>query len=589
MAADGVRGETAGESILTRLIGDEAEIDLVISDADLGLGHAAAFEVGLTELQLPRGVFLHHDGTVRNRAGVDKSNVHRPTCGDGVDGFAMGETVEVHAVIRGVEDGDEGNFHRLGFVAELEEIGGGNTCEEFLFESWDFTASGVCVMPSGRWVCRRGRGLGNGESGQCQSGSEEDFVHAGMAIRACAVRFVESLVLKASFDRIRPNVIISIIMNFRSLSVHLPTLIALAHLAGFSVVVASEPTAEEQYWLELLNRARRDPQGELTRLTNYSTPTTFASQASNDPNIAASLATYGTNAETLASQWSSLSAAPPVAWSSGLGNTATSYSQLMVSSDRQSHTLDGNNEEDLDLRLVGSSGYGPNWLDLGENLYASAQSVLHGHAGFILDWGDENGEVTPGYGSGIQSPAEHRINSLYSTFKEVGIGVISSGIPGTNIDATGPIVVTQHFGSQFVQNGVNFSATSILTGVVYRDDLLHDDFYTPGEGMAGEVVDVYVNGALSPLFSGFTNTAGGYNIALAGLITGDQVRIEAPGSGLASQTFLITSSVEQYGAQPVTFYDNLYAGFQAAAPVPEPGSAMLLLLATVLPRRRARR
>jgi uncharacterized protein YkwD len=337
------------------------------------------------------------------------------------------------------------------------------------------------------------------------------------------------------------------------------------------ILRGADPTADEQYWLELINRARSDPPGELERLTNYASPTTFAAQASDDPNIAASLAAFGTDASLLADQWATLQTAPPLAWSAGLANTATTYSQLMISSDAQSHTLDGIAEQDLDLRLVGGTGYGANWADLGENLYAGAQSVLHGHAGFLIDWGDENGPSLPGYGSGIQSPADHRVNVLYYAFKEVGIGLVTNGIPGTNTNATGPYVVTQHFGNQFVQAGLDLISNAILTGVVYEDNLLADHFYSPGEGLGGVPVDVYVNGSLAPVFSGVTNAVGGYNIELAGLVTGDQVHVVAPTTGLVGQDFTIDSSTLSYGSQSVTFYDNLHAAFEAVpTPVPEP-------------------
>jgi uncharacterized protein YkwD len=358
-------------------------------------------------------------------------------------------------------------------------------------------------------------------------------------------------------------------------------------LAGLSQLKAAEPTAGEQYWLELLNRARSDPQGELTRLTNYSGPTTFGSPASNDSDIAASLAAFGTSAATLAAQWSSLQTAAPLAWNSGLGGTADTYSALMVAMDSDLHTLDGIAQSNLDQRLVGVSRYGANWLDLGENLYAGAASVFHGHAGFLLDWGDGNGPSQGGYGNGIQSPADHRANSFFNAFKEIGIGLLEASNSG-NTTATGPVVVTQHFGNQVQGSVGNYWSDAILTGVVYNDALLADHFYTPGEGMAGQLINVYVNGALTPQFTSLSEAAGGFNIELVGLVAGDTVRVEAPDSGLSAQTFTLASSVLTYGVDQVTFIDNIRAGFELQ-PVPEPSSGLLLAgVALMLSARRSR-
>lgn len=43
-----------------------------------------------------------------------------------------------------------------------------------------------------------------------------------------------------------------------------------------SVSEAADPTAEQQYWLELTNRFRADPQGELSKLVNFSSPGVWA-------------------------------------------------------------------------------------------------------------------------------------------------------------------------------------------------------------------------------------------------------------------------------------------------------------------------
>lgn len=340
-------------------------------------------------------------------------------------------------------------------------------------------------------------------------------------------------------------------------------------VAGQGRVFSADPTAQQQYWLELTNRFRIDPQGELAKLVNFSSPGVWGSPKSDDAYVANALNFFGTSASALASQFSVLSAAPPVAWNSALNASATSYSNLMVTSDQQSHTLDG-----LPLsQRIQNGGYSANWLEVGENLFASTQTLMHGHAGFVIDWGDGNG-AAGGFGNGIQNPAGHRDLLLDSLVKEIGIGFQSIAIPGSNVNAIGPFVVTQHFGTRYRLNGASYFADAILTGSVFQDTIAADLFYTPGEGLAGEAINVYNDATGILVASGFSNSVGGFNIPLAGLTDGVVYRVEAPDTGLAPQTFTLTAHIENYGAN-VTFYDNVHSSFMV---VPEPGSMLLCLV-----------
>ncbi|WP_395752032.1 CAP domain-containing protein [Prosthecobacter sp.] len=332
----------------------------------------------------------------------------------------------------------------------------------------------------------------------------------------------------------------------------------------------NDPTADQQYMLELTNRFRADPQGELANLVNFSSPGVWAGTKSDDPSIAYALNYFGTSASALASQFSSLSAAPPLAWNSALNTSATSYSNLMVTSDQQAHGLDGLT---LDQRIQ-NGGYGANWLNVGENLFASADSPFHAHGAFVIDWGDGNGS-TAGYGNGIQNPAGHRDLLLNSAMKEIGIGFQSVAIPGGNTTAIGPYVITEHLASQFRFDGASYISDAILTGSIYQDTVLADAFYTPGEGLGGEAVNVYNDATGILVASGFSNSAGGYNITLTGLTDGTVYRVEAPDTGLAPKTFTLTEHTDNYGVS-VLVYDNVYESF---AVVPEPASLMLCLAA----------
>ncbi len=73
----------------------------------------------------------------------------------------------------------------------------------------------------------------------------------------------------------------------------------------------ANPTAQEQELLELINRMRMRPDGELEILLN-----------SGDPDVAAALKYFNVNLDTLKSQWSKLKAVAPLAWSSPLNDAA---------------------------------------------------------------------------------------------------------------------------------------------------------------------------------------------------------------------------------------------------------------------------
>ena len=335
-----------------------------------------------------------------------------------------------------------------------------------------------------------------------------------------------------------------------------------------SMASADDPTADQQYMLELINSFRANPQAALAELVNFSSPGVYAATESNDPSIAYALSYFGVSASDLAAQFASLTAAPPLAWNSALNDSATSYSNLMVTDDQQSHTLDGLS---LDQRIV-NGGYSANWLQVGANLFATGQSPLQAHAAFVIDWGSGTGTT-----NGIQTPAGHRDLLLNAGMKEIGIGFQNIAIPDTNVNATGPLVVTEHLASQFRYDGTNYISDAILTGSVYQDTIAGNTFYAPGEGLAGKEIDVYNNATGILVASGFSNSAGGFNITLTGLTDGIVYRVDAPGLGLADKTFTLNEHTDNYGV-PVMVYDNVYESFMV---VPEPGSLLLCLVASL--------
>lgn len=260
----------------------------------------------------------------------------------------------------------------------------------------------------------------------------------------------------------------------------------------------------EQEFLQLANRFRTDPQGELGRLVSQINPI-----ASNDPQIDLNLKFWKVDGNELARQWQSLAPVPPLAWHESLYNAAVGHNQQMIANHDQQHQFPG--EPDPGQRMR-DAGYPTRaWA---ENIAAYCTTINECHAALALDWG-------PGP-SGIQSPPKHREILLSSNYREVGMGVT----PHTkaNQSDVGALVTTQDFSNRATLGN------PFVVGAVFND-LNSSKWYENGEGFGG--VTVKFVGAAGT-FTTTSMTAGGYQIQLpAGTYTGT-----ASGGGLReTQTF----------------------------------------------------
>lgn len=216
-------------------------------------------------------------------------------------------------------------------------------------------------------------------------------------------------------------------------------------------------TANEQFMLELVNRARMDPTAEAKRLGI-------------DLN------------QGLASGTISAATKAPLAANALLTDSALAHSRWMLNTDTFSHT--GNNGSTPTDRML-DAGYtlSGSW-STGENI------SFTGTTGTI----DLTAAITSQH-EGLFLSAGHRVTIL-GDFREIGIGQ-AAGVftqSGTNYNAS---MVTQNFAK---------TGTAIfLTGVVYNDTS-GDDFYSVGEGKSG--LTVAVGSAATT-----TQAAGGYQIA----------------------------------------------------------------------------
>ena len=249
-------------------------------------------------------------------------------------------------------------------------------------------------------------------------------------------------------------------------------------LTGSALTLYSigEPTDEEQLYLESINRARRDPAGEGLRL-----------QASQDPKIVANYEAFSVDLALMAAQMAALPPAQPLSMNARLMESARAHSQDMFVHEFQAH--DGWDGSTFGER---ATAHGYTWIGIAENIYAHAESVAHGHAGFEVDWG---GDASTG---GMQEPPGHRLNIHAPDFREVGIGVVQ-GLT----KQVGPQLVTQDFG---LRQGLS----PFLTGVVYYD-FNGNAAYDVGEGVGG--VAVTTPGSV---FYAVSAAAGGYSLPVPG-------------------------------------------------------------------------
>jgi uncharacterized protein YkwD len=253
------------------------------------------------------------------------------------------------------------------------------------------------------------------------------------------------------------------------------------------------PTNEEQLILELVNRLRADPSGEALRLSG----------AGAQSNVLSAINYFGVNVSAFAQQMAAYGAQAPLAWNNDLSEAALYHNQQMITSNEQSHQVQG--EANLGQR---ATNFGYNWQTLGENVFAYSEDMVHAHAGFVIDWGYDTEDYNASSvllsdwksrGDGMQDPAGHRQNLLSPNFTEIGIGVTAESNFATKV---GPYVITQDLGrSQQYQ--------AQFVGVVI-DDLDGDEFYDIGEGLAG--IAITLTGA-SGTYSTSTWASGGWQIA----------------------------------------------------------------------------
>lgn len=290
--------------------------------------------------------------------------------------------------------------------------------------------------------------------------------------------------------------------------------------AAFAPVAAApfqysvgEPTDEEQLYLELINRARKDPVAEANRLLNTTIEDIQGGMRFVDDAM-------------FLQQMSVYAVTPPLSFNAKLITAARNHSQYLFDTGQQSHG--GPGPTDTLVERIATVDY--LWSGLGENVYSYAYDVEYGHAGFEVDW---TGAPAANGNGGMQTPPGHR-NSIHDTgFVEIGIGVVNGFNTVGNRPRVGPQLVTQDFATPGFDSPT-FN-TSFITGVAYYD-LNGNNFYDLGEGLSGVTVKADGNDAFA-----VTSASGAYSFPVTRNKT-YTVRITAAGLPETTASVPVASS-----------------------------------------------
>jgi uncharacterized protein YkwD len=272
---------------------------------------------------------------------------------------------------------------------------------------------------------------------------------------------------------------------------------ALSQASAQTQYSIGSPTNEQQYMVELINRARADGGAEATRLG-------LSGLQEGPPTV---------NGEA----WTIANTVQPLSWNVNLFNCAQNQATNLNNGDQfflgvSPHFYGGMTPQ----QRIAAAGYSaanytgtttPNGAFPGPENVAEAESqgsgpfsgakliqgVLDAHNGLFTD------QTTQGRG--------HRETTMLAFFREIGIGIsvgtdneTNPGQPGGTWDS---LYIVQNFGTQT-------NSTPFITGVVYND-ANGNGFYDPGEGVGGVRVDVTGSN-----FFAVSSSSGGYSVPVPG-------------------------------------------------------------------------
>jgi autotransporter-associated beta strand protein len=278
--------------------------------------------------------------------------------------------------------------------------------------------------------------------------------------------------------------------------------------AAASARAGYTPTDQEQYMLEVTNRARLNPDAEVYRLRNQTWGDMGFPQP---PDLNEGITSNLLGPETR----------QPLAFNVKLIQSARDYSQTLLANNAFTHYYGGTDPQSRmgAAGYVFTSSYG--WAENLALIYSSAP--LSVNAALVENHYEQL------FIDGNVSDRGHRRNLMSGPMKEIGIGIAST----TSASYTPPggsgkwyaVISTQ----DFAFSASSFNGNPLLTGVVYSDTGTVNDFYDPGEGLGGLTV------AATPVGGGTASTTttwttGGYSLPLVA----GTYNVSFSGGGLSS-------------------------------------------------------
>jgi Ca2+-binding RTX toxin-like protein len=309
---------------------------------------------------------------------------------------------------------------------------------------------------------------------------------------------------------------------------------AVDSLESRALLAAVEPTIYEQYMIELINRARANPAAEAARYNGYTDMygNTFNGQ--------------------LGEGGASISSTPkqPLALNLNLTYSARTHAQYLMSSNTFGHTGSGGSSPSQRMAAAGYTFAGS---------YASAENVgIDGNSSLPNDNTLVEDQHAALFTDMTVAGRGHRLNMMMSNTREIGSGITKGSFNYANFGYNGSLasIIT-------AQNFATTQGNAFITGVAFNDTVVNNDFYNPGEGLAGITVRaVGANGT----FTTTTLTAGGYSLQVP------------------AGTYTVTATGGAFGSKVVT-YTNVTIGSENVkrdfmsdqavnAPAPDPGPSL---------------
>lgn len=224
-----------------------------------------------------------------------------------------------------------------------------------------------------------------------------------------------------------------------------------------AVELSRQPTAQEVYVVELINRARFDPAAEAAR--------------------------YGIGLnDGISGTPISADRKPPLAHNLFLLESARLHSQWMLDSDIFSHTGANNSTPGERMAAAGYVFTGA-WAN-GENI---AQAGTTASSIDLTQYAALHHE-------GLFKSPGHRVNILGTGFRELGVGQKQGYFINNGIN---------YLSSMLTENFARSGSSYFITGVIYNDQN-SNEFYNVGEGIAdatirvnGQAYSAFVTGAYS--------------------------------------------------------------------------------------------